>query len=200
MDYTTLALVKQAMDSKETVQDTVLSSFITRASRYLDKLCTSQSNVANYFMTETVNAEILTNGVIDFAGRLAVFPHKPVITAVSAIAYRYSLRQNWIDGDPLMTALLQDMVVFEGYLPSWDQGYVKISYTGGLGLTVTDLPEDLVDLATTMTIRLYKEARTGLGDSIGVAELGMLVYTKAFPQRVLDMLNVANYARIAPWT
>ena len=54
--------------------------------------------------------------------------------------------------------------------------------------------------ATVQAIRLYKEARSGLGDSIGVAELATMVYTKAFPQRVTETLNVGNYARIAPWT
>lgn len=200
MDYTTLTLVKEAMQSTETVQDSVLSSFITRASRYLDKLCTSQNNAANYFATETLTDEMLTNGVIDYRGNLTLFPHKPVINSVSALSYRYSLRDSWQAANTAYISIQQEMVVFEGALSYSEQVYAKISYIGGLGASVTDLPQDLVDLATVMTIRLYKEARSGLGDSIGVAELGELVYTKAFPQRVLEMLNIANYARIAPWT
>ena len=199
MDYTTLADVKSAMDSKETVADAVLADYITKASRYLDQLCTSQPNVADYFKAETIIDEVLTNGVVDFSGRLTVFPHKPVVTAVTAIAYRYSLRNPWVVGDPTLVQPMQEMVIYEGALTSADMIYTKITYTGGLGATVTDLPKAFVDLATVMTVRLFKEARSGLGDSIGVAELGMMVYTKAFPQRVLDMLNVANYARIAPW-
>jgi hypothetical protein len=199
MDYTTLTLVKQAMDSKENTEDAVLSDFIVKASRYLDKLCTSQSNVADYFKREDVVDEVLTNGVVDWAGRLAIFPHKPIINSIASLSYRYSLRDPYIVGDINFVSLEQEMAVFEGNLTYSDRIYTKISYNGGLGATTTDLPGDLIDLATTMTVRLYKEARSGLGDSIGVAELGMLVYTKAFPQRVLEMLNVAMYARIAPW-
>lgn len=199
MDYTTLAFVKEAMNSQETVQDTVLSNFITRASRYIDKLCTSQSNVVDYFKSEAVLNEILTNGVIDFAGRLTVFPHKPVVTTVTALAYRYSLRDSWVDADLTLVIPMQEMVMCEAAIPTWDMGFVKISYTGGLAATVADLPPDFVDLATVMTVRLYKEARSGLGDAIGVAELGTMIYTKAFPQRVINMLT-NSYARIAPWT
>lgn len=200
MDYTTLTLVKEAMQSTETVQDPVLSTFITRASRYLDKLCTSQNNVSNYFATETITDEILTNGVINYRGDLTIFPHKPAVNSVSALSYRYSLRDSWQTANVDWLSLQQEMVVFEGALSYSEQVYAKISYIGGLGATVADLPADLVDVATVMTIRLYKEARSGLGDTIGVAELGELVYTKAFPQRVLEMLNIANYARTAPWT
>ena len=199
MDYTTLQLVKDAMQSKETVQDTVLQSFITRASRYLDTLCTSQPNVVDYFKLEAVTDEILTNGVINFRGDLAVFPHKPVITSVSSLSYRFSLRDGWTSGNTEWVSCEQTMAVFEGGLPSSEKIYVKLSYTGGLAADVPSLPQDFVDLATVMTIRLYKEARSGMGDSVGVAELGKLVYTKAFPIRVLETLNIGNYMRIAPW-
>lgn len=199
MDYTTVDLVKESMDGKETTQDLVLAKFVTRASRYLDKLCTSQPDVSNYFMLETIANEELTNGVVDYAGNLTVFPHKPVITSVSAIEYRYSLRDSWTAGNAAWVSCQQSMVVFEGSMSPSDRIYTRISYTGGLAAAVADLPPDFVDLATVMTIRLYKEARSGLGDSIGVAELGELIYTKAFPQRVMDMLNTAYYMRTAPW-
>ena len=200
MDYTSLALVKEAMQGTETAQDAVLSSFITRASRYLDKLCTSQSNVVDYFKAETITDEILTNGVVDGNGILTVFPHKPVTTAVTAFSYRSSLREAFQSASMDLVLPLQSMVIYESPLSSGTYPlYVKLTYTGGLGATLADLPADFVDLATIMTIRLYKEARSGLGDSIGVAELGTLTYTKAFPIRVLSQLNIGNYMRTAPW-
>jgi hypothetical protein len=200
MDYTTLPLVKEAMQSTETVQDTVLSAFITRASRYLDKLCTSQSNVVDYFKAETITDEILTNGVVDGNGILTVFPHKPVTSSVASLSLRSSLRSSYQEASLDLVLPMQSMVIFEGSLPSGlSPLYVKLTYTGGLGATVADLPADFVDLATIMTVRLYKEARSGLGDSIGVAELGTLTYTKAFPIRVLSQLNIGNYMRTAPW-
>lgn len=199
MDYTTLALVKAAMDSEETKGDVILADYVTKASRYLDRLCTSQPDVVDYFKLETLTDEILTNGVIDYAGRLAFFPHKPHVQNISAIAYRYSLRGSWITGDPTYCQPMGEMVVFEGGLSPADQVYTKITYTGGLGALTADLPGDLVDVATIMAVRLFKEARSGLGDMIGVAELGTMIYTKAFPQRVLKILNEGNFMRIAPW-
>ena len=199
MDYTDLTRVKQAMDSAESYKDDVLSDYITRASRLLDRLCTSQPNVSDYFMQEDVANEVLTNGAIDYDGRLFVWPHKPIITAVTALAVRYSLKSGWNAVDTTLISIEQDAVMFEGALPYSERVYAQISYTGGLGKTLTDLPQDIVDAATLMAVRLYKEARSGLGDSIGVAELGTLVYTKAYPTRVMDLLNAGNYIRTARW-
>ena len=78
-----------------------------------------------------------------------------------------------------------------------DEYQVQISYTGGLGTAQTDLPQDLIDLATLMAGRMYKEAQTGLTDAIGVQELGIFVYTKAFPNRAIEILN--KYTRVTPW-
>jgi hypothetical protein len=199
MDYTDLSTVKAAMDSQESVKDAVLAAYITRASRLIDRLCTSQPNVSDYFKAENVANEILLNGVVDFAGRLTVYPHKPIVNSVSAMAYRYSLREAYKAADLTLISLEQEALVFEGSLPYSDRIYVQLSYNGGLGATLADLPADLVDVATLMAVRLYKEERAGLGDSIGVAELGVLVYTKAFPQRALDTLMTGNYIRTAPW-
>lgn len=199
MDYTDLTRVKQAMQSSETEQDSVLSTFITRASRYLDKLCTSQSNANDYFKAEDVVDEILTNGVVDGQGILTLFPHKPIVSSIASLSYKYSLRESYREADLSLTLPLQTMIIYEGAFPSGTFVYAKVSYHGGLGATLADLPEDFIDLATIMTIRLYKEARSGLGDSIGVAELGTLTYTRAFPIRVLSQLNIGNYMRTAPW-
>ena len=198
MDYTTLALVKASMDGKETAEDTTLSWYISAASKYLDKLCTSQPLAPDYFKLETVVDEFLTNGVVDHAGRLTVFPHKPVVSSVSAISYRSSMAQPWVSGDALYAQPVEGMVIFEGSLSYSDLIYTKISYTGGLAATVADLPKDFIDLATLMTVRLFKEARSGLGDSIGVVELGEMIYTKAFPQRLIDSIT-RTYGRTAPW-
>ena len=197
MDYTTLALVKQAMDSQEVTGDTILSDYITKASRLIDRLVTGLPGVIDYFKSETIVNEILNHGVIDYAGRLTVYPHKPVISAVSAMDYRYSLSAAWTPCDVTRVSVEMESVLYEGYLSYSDRIYARISYTGGYGTTVSGLPQDLVDIATLMSVRLYKEARSGLGDSIGVAELGTLTYTKAFPQRAIETLRI--YARTAPW-
>jgi hypothetical protein len=201
MDYTDLAKVKSYMDSQESANAAaILPQFISAASRDLDKLCTSQPNVSDYFLQEDVVDEVLTNGVIDWMGRLTVFPHKPIVNSVVSLSYRFQLRDSYVVADTTLISVEQEMVVFEGQLPYSEKCYVKISYNGGLGLTTADLPLDLQDIAAVQAVRLFKEARSQLGDSIGVAELGTMVYTKAFPIRVIDTLQVGGYVRIAPWT
>jgi hypothetical protein len=63
---------------------------------------------------------------------------------------------------------------------------------------VEDLPADLIELATLLAARFYKEAETGLNDAIGVAELGTLIYTKAWPIRFVAMLE--PFIRRVGWT
>jgi hypothetical protein len=199
MDYTTVGSMKQVMDSKESVEDTLLSFFVTRASRLLDRLCTSQPNVTDYFKAEDIADEILTNGSIDYAGRLWIYPHKPVINSVSALSYRFSLRDTWTAVDPSLLFASMEYVLADANIPYAENFFVKVSYNGGLAADVNLLPADFIDLANVTAVRLFKEERSGLGDSIGVAELGTLIYTKAFPQRVMDTLNAGSYIRTAPW-
>lgn len=186
------------MDSKENAADAILADYITRASRLVDRLCTGVPGVSDYFLAEDIAGEIVTNGVINYKGDISLYPHKPVITAVTALSYRYRLSQPWTAADITRVSLETDTVRAELNLLYAENIYVMLSYTGGLGKTLEDLPADFVDAATVLAVRLYKEARSGLGDSIGVAELGTLTYTKAFPLRVQETLE--NYARIAPWT
>jgi hypothetical protein len=197
MDYTDLTRVKQAMDSQESAADLILSDYITRASRLIDLLVTGVPGVADYFKSETIANEVLSNGVIDYAGRLMVYPHKPVVTAVTALSYRYSLANAYVDANIAMVVPEYEGILFEGYLSYAERIYVKASYTGGFATTVSGLPQDIVELGTLMAVRLYKEARSGLGDSIGVAELGTLTYTKALPSRAREIVNL--YARTAAW-
>lgn len=200
MDYTTVTRMKQAMDSKETAQDLILAEYVTRASRILDKLCTSQPNVKDYFKLEEVTDEILTNGVVNYANVLTIYPHKPVIESVSSMAWRLSLREAWRPIDLTYTIVEDGSVAYEGNIPQVQRIYTKISYTGGLGATVEDLPADFIDIATVTAVRLFKEERSGMSDVVGVVELGTLSYQKAWPARVLEMINAGGYARIPPWT
>lgn len=200
MDYTDLTNVKASMDAQVASADTILPPWITKASRYIDRLSTSQPNVSDYFKAEDVVDEVLTNGMIDYAGRLWVYPHKPIINSVAALSYRFSLKDAWSPADMTLVVPMQEVVQFEGSLPYNEMTYVKISYNGGLGATLADLPQDLIDIVTVQTVRLYKEARSGLGDAIGIQELGSLIYTKAFAARVMESLNDGNYIRTAPWT
>ena len=197
MDYTDLTRVKQAMDSQENTADAILSDYITRASRLIDRLVVGIPGVQDYFKSETIANEQLNNGVIDYAGRLTVYPHKPVVTAVTALSYRYTLSHAYTDANIAMVQPEYEGILFEGCLPYSERIYVKCSYTGGFASSTSGLPDDILELGTLMAVRLYKEARSGLGDSIGVAELGTLTYTKALPSRAREI--IALYARTAPW-
>jgi hypothetical protein len=197
MDYTDLTRVKQAMDSQESTADAVLSDYITRASRLIDRLVVGIPGVNDYFKQETITGELLHNGVIDYAGRLTVYPHKPIISTVSALSYRYALSHAYTAADIASVVAEMESVLYEGCLSYSERIYVLISYTGGFSTTVAGLPADVIELGTLMAVRLYKEARSGLGDSIGVAELGTLTYTKALPSRAREI--IALYARTAPW-
>jgi hypothetical protein len=199
MDYTTRALVKAAMDSTETYQDTVIDWYVTAASRAIDNLCTSQPGVADYFKLEAITDEILTNAVVDSYGVLTCFPHKPRIASIESLSYRFSMRDSWQNANLNWAMSLGEMVKWEGNLPSGSEPLVKISYTGGLAASVDALPKSFVDLATMLVVRFFKEARTGYGDSIGVAELGTLKYTEAFPVRLIETLQIGEWTRMSPW-
>lgn len=200
MDYTTLARVKaEAIKTEQTTDDALLALLITSASRAIDKKCTgvAYSDCEDYFKLEAVTDE-LTRGQLTSEGSIFCAPRKPEITSVSAMSYKLNYTDSWssigstyIEADgPFARAHLN-----LSYPPR--TVWVKISYTGGLGESVNDLPADLIELATLLCARFYKEAETGLNDAIGVAELGTLIYTKAWPIRFVEM--IAPYQRVVGW-
>lgn len=195
--YTTLARVKAAMDSQETYKDADLQEYLTRASRLIDRLCTGIPSAYQYFLQEDVVNEVLTNGVLS-NGVITFWPHKPVINSIASLNWRYTLADPWMAADLTKVIIMNEQVRYEAWALHADEIYLQVSYNGGLANNVDLLPYDFVDAATLLAVRLYKEARSGVGDAIGVAELGTLMYTKAFPQRVINTLKF--YERMAPWT
>lgn len=190
MDYTTLTNVKLAIGGTETTDDTLLGKCITAASRAIDRHCAAAIQSDDYFKLETVTAE-LGEGIVDHAGGMFYRARKPLVAAVTAFAYRLTPGQDWI---PLDTTYAESYLIRAW--PGCEAGYafVRVSYSGGLAATADGLPADLVDAATVLAVRMYKETKTGLSDSIGVAELGTLTYTKALPTRVVSQL--AAYRRV----
>ncbi len=178
-DYTTLAAVKRALGSVENADDALLAELITQASRAIDRYC---SGMDNYFIKETLSNVVLRGYVSD--GVLWCWPPKPVVENVSYLAYRYSAHENWRELDANKAEIFGMSVSWNG-VDGRGQVQVNLSFTGGF----SPLPDDLVNVATLLSVRFYKEVKSGLSDSIGVAELGMLQYTKAFPERVVAMLK-----------
>lgn len=200
MDYTTLARVKQEMHAEAPTDDAMITTLITAASRAIDRKCTgvTDPDALDYFATATVTGELLP-GLVDKRGVIICYPHKPYIDGVSSFEYRERPFDEWtvvdvsrIEMDGLRVTAYPQVTSF-----SQRRVRVRIGYTGGLGLDVASLPADLVDAATILTIRYYREAEGGLSDAIGIAELASLVYTKAWPVRVLDALQ--PYVRMVGW-
>lgn len=189
------------MHATSNTDDVLLAKLVTAASRSLDRECTGVPDGINYFMTETVANESL-EGLVDYTGQSIIcYPHKPIITAVTAFSYQqnittpsYTVDVSRIETDgPLVKAYPATMQLWDW--PS--KCRVILSYTGGLGLTVDDLPDDLQELAAILAVRFYREAETGLTDQIGVAELSTMSYTRSWPVRVQE--KIQNYKRRVGW-
>ncbi|HPO87439.1 MAG TPA: hypothetical protein PLN86_16475 [Candidatus Hydrogenedentes bacterium] len=203
MNYTTLAKVKAALGAEENTDDTLLASKIDEASRTLDTtLCHAE---ADYFKAETVTNE-LVRAIITKDGAIICWPKKVVVTSVTKFEYRLTPRTPWIEVDITNVTISNNRQV-----TAWDVAgirsvpvFVRMTYVGGYGTetwagnpsvaTISGLPADVIDAATVLAVRFYKEEKGGLTDSIGVAELGQLQYTKAIPTRVVEMTK--PYKRI----
>ena len=199
MDYTDLTRVRRALGADEHADDQALAGYITTASRMFDLLCTNAPDSADYFTTKTVIGERL-RGRIDKDGILHAYPHTARLVTLVAVSGRSTILEDWrtattIDVDGQNGVLAWGGLSYPYY--GSDEVQVTVSYTGGLGGTVDDLPADLVNAVTVLAIRLYREAKSGLADVIGVAELGILQYTKAIPTEV--QLIISKYQRVTGW-
>ncbi len=198
MNYTTLAKVKAVLGAEETTDDTLLAAKIDEASRMLDTtLCHAE---ADYFKAETVTDEMV-RAIITKDGAIICWPKKVVVTSVTKFEYRLTPRTPWINVDVENVTISNHRQV-----TAWDVAgirsvpvFVRVTYVGGYGTestagsppvtTLSGMPADVVDAATVMAVRLYKEEKGGLTDAIGVAELGQMQYTKALPSRVIEIMK-----------
>jgi hypothetical protein len=201
MDYTDLASVKLEAGINVSDDDTQISGIVTAASRWLDREMTGRPgpDSDNYLLTETKTAEILY-GQVDKDGNVAVWVHKPVVSAVASMAWRPDTYTGWVQVDTNHLTIDGYKVTAEyAALMNGSRGKVQIqmTYTGGIALTTTDLPADVQEDVRVMAIRIYRENKTGLTDSMGVAELGTATYTKAMPERLRDWTK--SYKRVVPW-
>ena len=200
MDYTTLTRVQLEAGIAVATDDTLLALLITSASRWLDRELTGRAvGSDNYLLSETITNETLY-GQIDKDGSIVVWAHKPIVTALTAMSWRPDPLTGWVGVDVSKTFLDGCKVTaFYAALMNGTRGKVQVqaSYSGGIALTVNDLPADILEDVAVMTIRVYRENKTGLTDAMGVAELGTATYTKAAPVRLLDWIKA--YRRVVPW-
>jgi len=199
MDYTTVTRVKQALKIDGSGGDALLATLVTAASRAIDRHCTGIGDPSSddYFLQETVTDELL-RAPVGADGRLSISPHKPTIDSVSAISYRFRPDEDWESVDVTLEIVIDNARVL-AFVDELQRGkaFVKISYTGGFATDAASLPADLVEAATTLTARYYREDESGLTDAIGVAEIGELRYTEALPIGVRRKLQ--PFVRVVPW-
>ena len=201
MDYTSLINVKPEAGIDVATDDVLIGNLITAASRWLDRELTGRPgpDSDNYLLTETKTGETLY-GQIDKDGNIVVWPHKPSIASVASMSWRpdtfsgsvqVDTNHILIDGNEVTAQYAAFANGTRGKVP------VLMTYTGGICTSLSDLPADIIEDVTVMVIRVYRENKTGLTDSMGVAELGTATYTKAIPVRLQDWIK--SYKRVVPW-
>ncbi len=198
MDYTTVALVKEALRIAKTTEDSLIQRCVTAASRTLDKMCARSERAVDYFKQEDVAGELLV-GRADTHGHLKCWPHKSSVNSVASLSFRRTPLETWqaVPPDWMTVAGMHTVEVWTA-LPRLSPGYfVRLSYSGGAFSAQTDIVADLMECATLLAGRYYRESETGMNDAMGIAELGSLTYTKAVPQRVRELIK--PYIRTVPW-
>ncbi len=198
MDYTDLARVEGALRGNNPGAGDValLSRLITAASRDIDKHCAGSQLAVDYFKLETVTDDQV-RGRVDVDGTVLCFPHKPVIQSISAVSYRPTPLDNWRSVDPTLAEIYGGQVRLYVSAVRRASVLVKISYSGGFGVDVASLPENLVEAATVLSARYFREGEGGMTDAVGIAELGVITYTKAWPVRVTRELE--RFVRPVGW-
>jgi len=191
MDYTTVARVKLALGASEETDDSLLGSIVVSVSRAMDRMLSGRADCSNYLQSESKTETL--RGRVDKDGRILCHPLKPRISSVASFAYRATPLDGWQSVDVNRLSISGYAVTAFTSLTGRDPQFVQITYTGGLAAAVADLPADILDAADILAVRFYREIKSGLGDAIGLAETGEMIYTKAWPVRVLEML--APYKR-----
>lgn len=200
MDYTTIANVKAALGSHLSTDDATLNRLITAASRAVDRKCTGVPDAVDYFKLETITGEKLRAQIESSGQSIICYPHKPIVTSCTAFAFQGNITLPAVTVDPSRIECDGPRVTAYPLTGQYDfpsRVRVTLSYVGGLAASGSTLPDDLQDLVTILAVRYYREEETGLTDAIGVAELATMVYTKAWPVRVIEGLQ--PYMRRVGW-
>jgi hypothetical protein len=201
MNYTDATKMKNAMGGKEAVQDDLLTRFAEIASRDIDHICaqTSSMDCENYFFLQTIVGEFLTNAKIDENGHLVCYPHKSQVLSASSVSFA-TIPSSFISVDPSLIVTKPHAVEVWGDYSEFRGKplLVTVNYVGGMATSIDELSDTLVDIATVIAIRKYKEERSGMSDVVGVVELGTVQYSKAMPANA--EYGLVQFMRVVPWT
>ena len=178
-------------------EDTVVNEAIAAASRAIDKEVTGSDLATDYFLSETLTLQETGPAIVDRNGDLHAWLRKPYISSITTLQYRHRGDQDWTTAEAgKITISGQKVIYWSGDL---EAGAVmaRATYAGGLATAPASLPGDLQRAAIVLAARYWNEGKAGLTDTIGVAELGTLQYTRAIPLEVLRLLS--PYCRPVPW-
>jgi hypothetical protein len=198
MDYTTLASVKSAGRITDVTDDAWLGELITQASRALDRICARSIDATDYFTLEDMADDPLT-GQVDNEGHIIVWPHKPKITAITSLSYRFTPFEAYRTVDPAYITLrkLKEVTAWTNLVGRRGEAMVLMSYTGGFSGSPAAMPADFMNLVDLMVMRFYRETESGLSDAVGLSDLATATYTKALPARLALMIK--PFVRTVPW-
>jgi hypothetical protein len=173
----------------------LLDNAIASASRIIDTLATGVSVGADDYFTleDVVNQELY--GQVNQCGYIVAWLRKATVNSIASFEYRLTPAQGWVT--VATTEIDGNKVVAYTNLLVRQRVRCRLSYNGGLADDPEDLPSDLLEMATLMAVRLYREGKSSLSDAIGVAELGQMQYTKAMPARFME--EIKRYKRVVAW-
>jgi hypothetical protein len=195
MNYTTRERVRRNLDNISPDDNDLLDNAIASASRIIDTLATGVSVGAdNYFTLEDiVNQEIY--GQVNQCGYIVAWLRKATVNSIASFEYRLTPAQGWVT--VATTEIDGNKVIAFTSLFARQRVRCRLSYNGGIADDPEVLPGDLLEMATLMAVRLYREGKSSLSDAIGVAELGQMQYTKAMPARFME--EIKRYKRVVAW-
>ena len=179
----TCSAVQHNHTSNAPVSDvTVLQTYVAPASRFIDDATFMHGGFSYEEVTETlmglIKGSMLTLAV---SKPLVAVTDVETILALNpqdAPALAFNLSAAWVENDYILRIPLNGGVYF-GQTP------ISLKYKGGFSA----LPTDIVQAATIMAARMYKERNSGYGDAIADSASGSVFYTKAMPADVAAIVQ-----------
>jgi hypothetical protein len=186
----TISAVKNAHTiGSPVVNGTIVSNYVSPASRWFDSVTFNQSGFGYETVTEKKSAYIGTDGFI------TIPLSKPMVDINDVMDVTFqSTPLDPIDSLDISKAWIEDNYFLNIATPRTyyrKTGQATVVYSGGYN----PVPDDIVQAVTVMAARFYKERDSGYSDVIASTETGVMQYQKAMPADV--KMVVDKYRR---WT
>jgi hypothetical protein len=183
-DYTTVQEVKAYVDSQGTTDDSLLPDLVTGVSRAIDRVC------HQVFYAQTLVDDTSARALIDRDGILICFPATPLISSLSAAAYRIAPNTSWqaidvstadIENAPSGATLRFPSTALGGFRDR----RVQLKLSMACGYASRDvMPDDLVWYARLAAAAEYAKRAAAGGDATAMPALGVVVTPRDWPPNV----------------